>query len=115
MNTPVQIETNGTISIVPFIKLHFPVSFVMDYKFHAPPLTSNILRLGEDDFLKFVVSSEWEIDKAIGIIDLYPDSIWTNAISATDLSLYQPMIRAIKESAPKTLVNVQLHKTISVR
>lgn len=113
MNMTVQIETNGTVAIELFQREN--VSFVMDFKIYNPPRMSNILSLGEEDYLKFVVSSEDEIKAAIVLIKRMTTPIWTNAISATDLSLYQPMIRAIKESSPKTIANVQLHKTISVR
>lgn len=108
----VQIETNGTVPIG-FLK-HYRTSIVMDYKFHEPPAKENILNLRKSDYLKFVVSSEIEILQACSIISKMACT-WTNAISATNLDLYSHIIEAIKVTDPKTLVNVQLHKTINVR
>ena len=69
----VEIETNGSVSILPFCNLKYRPAFTLDYKcpgsgMEKYMLTDNYQHLGSRDCLKFVVSSREDLDQASEII-----------------------------------------------
>lgn len=65
----VEIETNGSIPLEPFSRLPHRPSFTMDYKCPDSGMesfmnTDNFSLLSEKDTVKFVVSSQRDLDKA---------------------------------------------------
>lgn len=68
----VEIETNGSVAIKPFISLHRPI-FTLDYKLPASQmeafmLLDNYQYLTSNDVVKFVISDEFDLVKAKEII-----------------------------------------------
>ena len=71
----VEIETNGSISIVPFINERRPV-ITMDYKLPSSKMEKsmcleNLRLLGPEDTLKFVCGSHEDLERAAEIIEIY--------------------------------------------
>lgn len=71
----VEIETNGSIPLRPFIKNRRPV-FTMDYKLPSSGMedrmyTENIALLGAEDTLKFVCGSEEDLERAAEITEKF--------------------------------------------
>ena len=72
----VEIETNGSVDLSPFAGLSCRPSFTMDYKcpdsdMESSMLLSNFSVLTEKDTVKFVVSSENDLNKAKEITEHY--------------------------------------------
>lgn len=72
----IEIETNGSIDLTPFVNLSKRPSFTMDYKLSCSGMESkmnmnnlNILERG--DCIKFVVGSISDMDRAVEIINKY--------------------------------------------
>lgn len=71
----VEIETNGSIDIKPFIKDKRPI-FTLDYKVPSSNMEDqmnldNYQYLTKNDVIKFVVGSIYDLDKAAKIINQY--------------------------------------------
>mgnify|MGYP000659415889 CR=1 FL=1 len=67
----VEIETNGSVDLKPYHILKKRPSFTMDYKtpdsgMEKEMLLSNLELLGSEDTLKFVVSSDDDMEKSPG-------------------------------------------------
>ena len=72
----VEIETNGSVSIEPFVNLANPPAFTLDYKLAGSNMeskmdTSNFNYLSPKDTVKFVCSSIDELDKVCQVVDSY--------------------------------------------
>ena len=70
----VEIETNGSADIKPFIK--YNVSMTMDYKCPSSGMESNMLmsnydHIGRQDTIKFVCGDTKDLEKALEIINKY--------------------------------------------
>lgn len=71
----VEIETNGSVDIAPFLNSSRPV-FTMDYKLPSSGCEdgmclSNMVHLSGDDTVKFVIGSTEDLDRACGVINEY--------------------------------------------
>jgi 7-carboxy-7-deazaguanine synthase len=72
----VEIETNGSIDLAPFVKMHHAPSFTMDYKLPDSGMEekmclTNFALLKEKDTVKFVSGSMQDLEKAKEIIERY--------------------------------------------
>lgn len=72
----IEIETNGAISVKPFVNIGDRVIFTMDYKLPESGMESHMILenfslLGKKDTVKFVAGSKKDLDKAKEIIDRY--------------------------------------------
>lgn len=72
----VEIETNGSVSLAPFCQLSHRPSFTMDYKCPDSGMEqfmnlNNFSLLNEQDSVKFVVSSEKDLNRAEEITKKY--------------------------------------------
>lgn len=72
----VEIETNGSISLAPFVNIKNAPSFTMDYKLpnsgmEAEMCLSNFALLTKKDTVKFVSGSRRDLDRAKEIIEKY--------------------------------------------
>jgi len=72
----VEIETNGSIPLDPFMECGDQVSFTMDYKLPGSRMENamslrNLRLLRREDTIKFVVSGRADMDRAREIIELY--------------------------------------------
>lgn len=118
LNIVIQIETNGTKNLSNLLgNLPQPkqIYFVMDYKFDNPPDNSTLEELRSNDYLKFVVSSLKEIIETFYLIGKLNHLTCKFAVSATDVKFYDPILKAVKRTDSRTLINVQIHKFIGVQ
>ncbi len=72
----VEIETNGSVLIAPFVNIDKRPAFTLDYKIEGSGMeefmdTSNYDYLEKQDTVKFVVSDIGEMDKVTEIVDKY--------------------------------------------
>lgn len=72
----VEIETNGSVSILPFCRLKHRPAFTLDYKCPGSGmedymLTENYQHLEDRDCVKFVVSDITDLDRAAALIRTY--------------------------------------------
>ena len=72
----VEIETNGSIDLTPFIGISPAVSFTMDYKLPCSAMekhmcTDNFALLTAHDTVKFVAGSRADLERAREIIEQY--------------------------------------------
>lgn len=70
----VEIETNGSIDISPFVHLGNSITFTLDYKLQSSGMESEMLTdnykfLTSNDTVKFVVGSIKDLNKAMEVID----------------------------------------------
>ncbi len=72
----IEIETNGSVDLTPFVDISPVVTFTMDYKLplsgmEAHMRTGNLALLTARDTVKFVVGSRGDLDRAREIIQIY--------------------------------------------
>lgn len=72
----VEIETNGSINLAPFVSISPSIAFTMDYKLpgsgmEAHMCTDNFSLLKPQDTVKFVAGSRADLDRALEIIRNY--------------------------------------------
>lgn len=72
----VEIETNGAVSVAPFVQLAPEASFTLDYKLPGSGMSdrmvlSNYENVREKDCVKFVVSNKEDLDEAKRIVETY--------------------------------------------
>ena len=75
-NIHVEIETNGSIDLSPFVDISPAVTFTMDYKLpcsgmEAHMCTNNFALLTKHDTVKFVADSHADLQRALEIIRTY--------------------------------------------
>lgn len=110
----VVVETNGTISVAPFVHIR-NVSFVVDYKAPSAGVRSfeldNFKYLRRDDYLKFVIydDEDYEDMKRIcdmmkGKVNLVAGLFWGAKIGYVELTN-----RILRDRLPLNL-NMQVHK-----
>lgn len=93
----VEIETNGSIAIKPFIEIKNAPSFTLDYKLEGSGmedrmLTENFEYLNKKDTVKFVTSSVDELDRVCEVVDKYK-------LSKKCTVLISPVFGSIEPSA----------------
>ena len=72
----VEIETNGSVSILEFAAIHNAPAFTLDYKLPGSGMEdkmdlSNFTFLQPKDTVKFVVSEVSELDRVCSLVDTY--------------------------------------------
>lgn len=71
-----EIETNGSISLAPFVQYCNTISFTMDYKLPSSGMENKMCQdnfdvLRSHDTVKFVAGSSEDLDRTLEIIDRY--------------------------------------------
>ena len=104
----VEIETNGSVSIVPFAAIKNPPAFTLDYKLEGSGMESkmdlsNFKHLKKKDTVKFVCSSVSELDRVCDIVDTY-------SLSKKCTVLISPVFGRIE---PADIVNFMLRERLN--
>lgn len=113
----VNIETNGSIDIYPYIK-KLNVIITMDYKSISSGMTDkmnhkNLKYLGGQDVLKFVVEDEKDLDDMKRIIETYSPSCIIFVSPVFGKIETSEIVEFIKDNKLNEVrVQVQLHKII---
>ena len=116
----VEIETNGSVDLSPYCELERRPSFTMDYKMpdsgmeHAMCL-SNMEKLSSEDTVKFVVSSRWDMERALEIIEKYDLRERTAVYFSPVFGRIEPveMVDFLMEKKLNDVkIQIQLHKVI---
>lgn len=117
----IEIETNGSIDLTPFKSQSFEhVSFTMDYKLEDSQMESrmfigNLNQLSKKDIVKFVVSSEKELEKVYQIIDAYKLTEKCSVLLSPVYGLIEPerIVTFMKDKRMNGVkMQLQLHKII---
>lgn len=118
------IETNGTIELIPGIH------YVMDFKWHSPPLCKNYSLLSDKSIIKFLISSEKEFQNFLNIaeviagfttkqITLAIGCLWGGGFDYQELmsciEKHGVRVARIREQGIKIIVNAQMHKHINLK
>lgn len=116
----VEIETNGSIDLTAFAGIVKRPSFTMDYKLAGSGMqehmkTSNFSVLNENDTVKFVVSGEDDLERALEIIRQFNLDSKCNVLLSPVFGKIDP--KDIVEFMKKKVMNnvrmqLQLHKII---
>lgn len=116
----VEIETNGSIDLTAFAGIVKRPSFTMDYKLAGSGMqehmkTSNFSVLNENDTVKFVVSGEDDLERALEIIRQFNLDSKCNVLLSPVFGKIDP--KDIVEFMKKNVMNnvrmqLQLHKII---
>lgn len=72
----IEIETNGSVDLSPFVGISPSITFTMDYKLAGSGMerymcTDNFALLRANDTVKFVVSDQADLERAHAIIEQY--------------------------------------------
>lgn len=116
----IEIETNGAVPIEPFCFGHGNLSFTVDYKLPDSGMEDrmchdNFLRVSENDAVKFVASSERDLDRAREIIEQYNLTDRTMVYISTCFGALKPetvVDYMIKNNMNKVKLQLQMHKYI---
>lgn len=116
----VEIETNGSIDLKPFIGIKNGPSFTMDYKLSASGMEksmclSNFNLLGQSDTVKFVAGSMQDLDRSLEIIKKYNLTEKCHVYLSPVFSKIEPsdMVEYMKEhKMNKVNLQIQMHKVI---
>ncbi len=116
----VEIETNGTVDITPFIDIPGDIAFTLDYKSPGSGMCEHMLldnyeHLRKKDSVKFVVTDKADLEKACEIIDFYRlnDKVQVYFSSAfAQISPAEIVDFMIKNNRTREKLQLQLHKYI---
>ncbi|MPM85177.1 7-carboxy-7-deazaguanine synthase [bioreactor metagenome] len=116
----VEIETNGSVSLEPFIALENSPSFTMDYKLPSSLMEDNMLlsnfnNLAKKDTLKFVAGSLLDLEKAYELIIKYNLTHKTNVYISPvygNIQLEKIVDFMINKKINGVQLQLQLHKII---
>ncbi len=72
----IEIETNGSVDLSPFVGISPSITFTMDYKLAGSGMerymcTDNFSLLRADDTVKFVISDQADLERARAVIEQY--------------------------------------------
>lgn len=117
MNIHSVIETNGSVSIEKY-KAIPNVSFVMDWKSPSSGennkmLSKNLELLGNNDFLKFVITTEVDYEDMLQVYRLNPTRSYQIAVGifwGKSLFGYSELIERLGEDNINVYLNCQQHK-----
>lgn len=75
-NIYIEIETNGSVSIEPYVNISDRITLTLDYKLSASKMEDKMLMdnyrlIRKCDTVKFVVANEYDLNKAKEIVDKY--------------------------------------------
>lgn len=116
----VEIETNGSIDLTPFIGISNPPAFTMDYKLPGSlmedmMLVSNFNLLTKKDTVKFVVSSTADMKRAAQITKTYDLATKCHVYLSPvfgEINL-EEMVNYLKENCLNGItMQLQMHKVI---
>ena len=121
-NKKVEIETNGSIDISPYVEIE-GCSVTMDYKMAGSGCEDmmnpdNLGLLGSEDSVKFVVGDIKEVERAVQIARRYGILGRTNVFISPVFGKLRPKEIAdyiIEEKINGVRLQLQLHKLINVR
>lgn len=116
----IEIETNGSVSIKPYINISDRVTFTIDYKLSASDMEKNMLLdnyqyIKSKDTIKFVVANTYDLGKTNEIIlnylknvrcGIYISPVY-NEIKPADIVTYM-----IENNMNDVNLQLQLHKII---
>lgn len=120
-NYNVWVETNG---IMPLLKIK-GIDYVMDYKYHNPPLLDNYIGLSEDSMIKFLINSKKEFDQMIDLLNdlktmdidcktIVVGTLWKSRI--LHKTLLKWLLKEINNFQHfKFFLNTQVHKYIDIK
>lgn len=127
----VSIETNGTLRVPETILKCIKVTIVMDYKLDIPDKMDlhNFVELRDTDFIKFVIGSPDDLEKAIQIqkrlfvsgccaqfaySPMLPDLNSVKIFEFIDILQFNSamILTKISESTLPAILNIQLHKIV---
>ncbi|SDB49765.1 7-carboxy-7-deazaguanine synthase [Pseudobutyrivibrio sp. YE44] len=116
----VEIETNGSISLEPFVAIENPPAFTLDYKLAGSGMEakmdlSNFQYLQEKDTVKFVCSDVSELDKVCNIVNTYSLSDKCTVLISPVFGRIEPadMVDYLIEHKRNDIrLQLQLHKFI---
>lgn len=119
-NIKVEIETNGSISIEPFVKLKNAPAFTLDYKLAGSGMENkmnlaNFQFLQPKDTVKFVCSSISELDKVVEITEQFLLSYKCVVLISPVFGRIEPADMVdylIKHKRNDIRLQLQLHKFI---
>ncbi|WP_425449346.1 putative 7-carboxy-7-deazaguanine synthase QueE [Dethiothermospora halolimnae] len=114
-----EIETNGSIDISPFVNLN-RLTLTMDYKLPSSRVESkmdisNLKKIRKEDVIKFVVSCESDLDTMKNIIKEFDLVNRTNVYVSPTFEEIDPrdIVEFMKyNKLNNTTLNIQLHKII---
>ena len=116
----VEVETNGSIDLTPYLKKSFRPSFTMDYKLPASGMEHhmflpNLPRLTKKDTVKFVCGGLDDLERAWEIIREYDLTHHTCVYLSPVFGAIQPadMVEFMKQHhMTGVTLQIQLHKVI---
>lgn len=116
----IEIETNGSIDIAPFVNIPGNIVFTLDYKLpgsgmHEAMKVSNYRYLKQTDSVKFVVSDRQDLDYAREIIETYHLNDRATVYISSAFSQIEPaeiVSYMIAHQMNREKVQLQLHKYI---
>ena len=116
----VEVETNGSVDLSPYLSLPCRPSFTMDYKLSASGMEnamcrSNLPLLTRQDTVKFVCGSLGDLDRAREVSEEYGLTQRTNVYLSPVFGSIQPcdMVEYMKDhKMTGVTLQLQLHKVI---
>ena len=116
----VEIETNGSVDLLPFRDICENVSFTLDYKLPGSGMEEymnmdNYEDLRREDTVKFVVSNKEDLDKARQVIDEYKLTEMCNVYISPVFGRIRPVDIVnymIEHKMNKVNMQLQMHKII---
>ncbi|MCR5625279.1 MAG: putative 7-carboxy-7-deazaguanine synthase QueE [Lachnospiraceae bacterium] len=116
----IEIETNGSIDLMPFMDIDNRPSMTMDYKLPFSNMESymnknNLSLLGKNDTVKFVCANKKDLDRAKEIIDKYELTKHCNVYLSPVFGEINPdtMVEYMKDNLMNDVtLQLQMHKVI---
>ena len=116
----VEVETNGSVPLAPYLKPHRRASFTMDYKLSASGMEDqmcleNLTILDQRDTVKFVCGSQRDLLRASEIIAQYHLTSRCSVYLSPVFGMIQPaeMVEFMKEHHLNGVtLQLQMHKVI---
>lgn len=119
-NIYIEIETNGSVDIIPYRNISDNIAFTMDYKLPYSGMTdrmchTNFGQLGKNDTVKFVVADRYDLDVSYDIIKKYGLEGKTNIYISPVFGKIEPkeIVSYMMEHKMNNVnMQLQLHKYI---
>ena len=112
------IETNGSMEILPYLKVRTDISLVIDYKLDHEDVMDmrNYQGLNKRHWIKFVISNLADVKRVLFLIKHYPYMKQANIALSPNHEYMQPqeLVDFLKNYVGDVMftVNLQLHKYI---
>lgn len=116
----IEIETNGSVDITPFVDIPGDIAFTLDYKSPGSGMCEHMLPenyklLKKKDSVKFVVTNEADLQKACEIIDTYELNDKAQVFFSSAFAQISPaeiVDYMIKNHRVREKLQLQMHKYI---